>query len=365
MLNVNKETGELAVYGAGMVGVSVYYAVKALYKGWRVVCFIVSEKEGNPSEVDHIPILSLEEFTKSDRFDKIGIQILVATPENHHEGIVRRLEKAGLENYVCVDSRREAALMERYYGRSDGFPVLRGYAPGEREAAARVYMARFHRDVPLKRPYDLPGWIHPIQAGAALSRERVSHIRDDTGDNISEKNVNYSELSALYWIWKNALDSGGEDTYFGLFHYRRILDVTGEDLRRLENSGIDVVLPYPTIHYPNMGEHHRRYVEENDWEAMTAALKELAPEYGDRLGEIMSQPYFYNYNMFMARKRIFDDFCGWLFPILSRTEELSDPPGRNRADRYIGYLGENLTTLYFMYHQRNMKIAHTGCLMLL
>ena len=80
--------------------------------------------------------------------------------------------------------------------------------------------------------------------------------------------------------------------------------------------------------------------------------------------EIMAQPYFYNYNMFIARREVFSDFCGWLFPILERIEELSVPAGRQRADRYIGYLGENLTTLYFMYHKNHRKIAHVGRLML-
>ena len=58
-------------------------------------------------------------------------------------------------------------------------------------------------------------------------------------------------------------------------------------------------------------------------------------------------------------------YCDWLFPLLSRVEELSEPKGSERADRYIGYLGENLTTLYFMKNKDRLKIAHAGRLMLL
>ena len=97
---------------------------------------------------------------------------------------------------------------------------------------------------------------------------------------------------------------------------------------------------------------------------MVSAIEELAPEYARMMPDIFSQPYFYNYNMLIAKRRIFDEFCGWMFPILKRTEELSSPRGWERADRYIGYLGENLTTLYFMYHKNHWKIAHVGRLML-
>ena len=49
------------------------------------------------------------------------------------------------------------------------------------------------------------------------------------------------------------------------------------------------------------------------------------------------------------------------FPILERVEELSVPIGANRADRYIGYVGETLATLYFMVNKDKLNVAHAGC----
>ena len=51
--------------------------------------------------------------------------------------------------------------------------------------------------------------------------------------------------------------------------------------------------------------------------------------------------------------------CEWLFPILERVEELSVPRGSERADRYIGYMGETLETLYFMANSNKLNIVHT------
>ena len=353
----------IAFYGAGMVAVSVYTAIKFLYPDCRTVAFIVSDKTGNPEEIDHIPVVSLDEFPEEKA------KILIAVPENHHAVIMKELEKRERKDYVCIDSRRETVLMERYYEATGQFSSLHRFPAVQKESVGReislsVYMVRFHKDMPLRNPGPAFDWLYPIQAGAALTELSVAAIKDNVGEHISEKNGNYSELTALYWIWKNRGCREKGSDYLGLFHYRRVLDITQADLQRIAACDIDVVLPYPTVNYPSIEEHHRRYVKDRDWEAMVLALKELAAEYAKKMPEIFSQPCFYNYNMLIARKQIWNEFCSWLFPILKRVEELTVPRGWERSDRYIGYLGENLTTLFFLYHKEEWKIAHTGRLML-
>lgn len=237
-----------------------------------------------------------------------------------------------------------------------------------------VYVAKFHRDKLLKKEIRFPGWMIPIQVGAELTDERVANILDSSGINISYKNPNYCELTALYWIWKNCLLDGKmsdckekkirSEKYYGLFHYRRFLDLQDKDLERLAMGDIDVVLPYPTVHTPDISEHHARYIKESDWDAVLQALKELKPEYYASYDRIFSQEYLYNYNILVAKARVLNNYCEWLFPILERVEEMTVPKGRNRSDRYIGYIGENLLTLYFMHQSKKLKIVHTGRLMM-
>lgn len=344
----------IAIYGAQMVAVSVYYAIKTLYPDCQVTAFIVSNSSGNPSFIDGIPVVPLNEFDKKD------VQVLIAVPENHHLDIIKVLKEKGFENFVGIDSKAESALMEKYYKETGRFETLHSFPQGEKKADISVYITMFYKDQALRYAYKKENWMQPIQAGAALTDVRIADICDNTGENISEKNVNYSELTAMYWLSKHA-----DNDYLGLFHYRRILDVKEEDLFRIRENDIDVILPYPTIHYPNISEHHKRYLKEQDWNAMLRALEESAPSYAKALPVVFEEKYFYNYNMFIAKKQVFKNYCNWLFPILKRTEELSVPKGAERADRYIGYLGESLTTLYFMVHQDDLKIAHTGRLMLI
>ena len=78
---------------------------------------------------------------------------------------------------------------------------------------------------------------------------------------------------------------------------------------------------------------------------------------------VFSKPEFYNYNMMLAKKLVLADYCAWIYPILDRIEELSEPKGADRRDRYTAYLSESLETLYLMANLKNLKIYHTGRLL--
>lgn len=357
---------KLAMYGAKSLALGMYYAIRELYPEYMIQYFLVTSLQDNPSTLAGLPVKEIKDF--SHEVDKDKVYILIATPEDKHQEIAQQLKKYGFPNYICMDSRKESMLMEKYFLKIGKFLSVHDLPIKKEKVTLEVFMARFYRDRILKKTYKIPFWIHPLQVGAGLTKTRVAGYLDNTGCNISEKNPNYCELTGLYWIWKNRLIAGldvGDAEYYGLFHYRRILDISEEDLKRINGEAVDVILQFPTLHEPNIKEHHTRYIKESDWEAMFQALQELHPEYAKAFQEIFEQPYFYNYNLIIARKRILADYCGWLFPILEKTESLSGPRGWEREDRYIGYLGENLMTFYFLYHQKDLKIYHTGRLMLI
>lgn len=356
---------KLVIYGAQGIALGAYEAIHSTCPEREVSCFLVTKQDMNPESLFGIPVLEIENFAQSlSSQERQETEILIATPETVMPEIEDTLDRNGLHCHVRLTSSRWAELVSYYYICGCEYRPLRAFPVGYHRANIHVFMAKFYRDKPLTVRYELPEWITPIQVGASLARERVANILDCDGENISAKNANYSELTALYWIWKNRLchSSAVEQyEYYGLAHYRRVLELTEDDELRLADNGIDVVLPYPMPYEPDIEVHHSRYLKKADWEAVEKAVRELRPEYAEFFPKVLKQRYLYNYNIVLARKAVLAEYCCWLFPILERLEETSVPSGAERADRYIGYAGETLATLYFMYNRDRLRIAHAGC----
>jgi hypothetical protein len=198
----------------------------------------------------------------------------------------------------------------------------------------------------------------PVQTGAALSVDDLGFTRDDSGDNISNRNRNYCELTGLYWAWKN-LDAD----YIGLSHYRRhftlrkgtdkqALPVSGEELEPLLNK-YDVILPRKRYYYIETS--YTQYIHahhKEDLDNTEAVLNDLYPEYLDAYREVMNRTSGHRFNMFIMKKDVFDDYCTWVFSILFELEKRLDISDYSLNDaRVFGFVGERLLDVWIRKNQ--------------
>ncbi len=194
----------------------------------------------------------------------------------------------------------------------------------------------------------------PIQVGKALTDIQLYELTDDTGINISERNYNFSECTALYWMWKN--EYARDCDYIGIQHYRRKYDVSAKQLADLGDNNIDIIHLEPVWHNDIREDFSSYTGNPKDWELMRRAIRKLHPEYADTLNIFESQHFMCTHNMTIMRRGIFDEYCEFMFDILLDIEyyylQICD-----RRDRYLGFIAEILTSLFILHHKDTYRYA--------
>ena len=192
----------------------------------------------------------------------------------------------------------------------------------------------------------------PIHVGRALSTPMVNMVGDDTGENISEKNPQYCEMTAHYWIWKNVK----ETEYVGLCHYRRFfgLDVTDENIDSLMQD-VDVILVEPSYYVDSVYSYFAKFMGAENMTILSLVMKRHCPDFYETLEKVCDGIKFHPFNMLLCRKPLFDAYCEWMFGILGECEKYIKPAPYTNAKRALAYMAEMLTGVYFMHRQLRIK----------
>ncbi|MBQ9134838.1 MAG: DUF4422 domain-containing protein [Lachnospiraceae bacterium] len=370
------------IFGAHTRAQNLYAYFKILFPETKVEAFLYDNEESNPESIEGIPVLRLQELGELQN----ETEVWLAVKSVAFDEISNRLTERKAGNIVCVTPQVDNELRNLYVekifsAKGMGFDkvdrlwasTLGGQEDFQKFLALNgdnmkksvgdaidslpvVYMAKSVYDKPIRESFSA-SYIETVQAGAALTEERIAELTDCMGENISRKNRQYCELTVLYWMWKNATAS-----WVGLCHYRRHFILTEEEMAWLPESGIDVVLPVPSICQPSIGDNYRKRHEAKDWEYLLNVLKEKYPEMYDLAVSLWETPEFgnlyYTCNMFIMKKQVMDVYCAWLFPILEEVERFAGEKEDTYQNRYPGFLAERLLTLYFVYYKDKYKIAY-------
>jgi hypothetical protein len=228
-----------------------------------------------------------------------------------------------------------------------------------------------------------------VWAGRNHSLIESNLVGDDIGDNISDKNKYYSELTGIYWAWKN-----NSTDIWGTCHYRRFFTVFPEPvnykIRRIcyyligigrkrhgliytsnynywknkiiDNNDIlklfsdyDAIMPVRRKFKYSIGKHYSRYHNIDDLKLLREILNDNSPELIGSFDSMLKQKRLYANNMFILKNDQFEKLMNWLFGILFEFEKrinLSDYQGYQ--ERIFGFLSERLITCWFI--QQNLRV---------
>ena len=193
----------------------------------------------------------------------------------------------------------------------------------------------------------------PIQVGAQINKNDLGFIKDNEGENISVKNPNYCELTALYWAWKN-LDAD----YIGLAHYRRhfAMNKDKDKWKRVADRAFiekqlesaDIILPKPRNYYIETS--YSQYVHahhKEDLDYTRDIISEKYPSYIASYDKLMNSTKGHRFNMFIMKREIFDEYMTWMFDILFELENRLDISDYSDNDkRVFGFVSERLLDVW-------------------
>lgn len=204
-----------------------------------------------------------------------------------------------------------------------------------------------------------------LQCGKDDTKIDLEMTADNLGDNISIRNPYWSEITGLYWAWKNMK----KVEYIGLCSYRRffnfkkntnkgthIIPLDSED--EINNIVIpdmhdlflnyDVIIPKPYTYAYSI----RRVCERNynikDFDVLEDTINKLSPDFNESFKSI-----FYNnnklpgHNMFIMPYKYYNEYCEWVFSILFEVEKQINPSDYPIDQvRVFGYMHELLLHVY-------------------
>lgn len=175
----------------------------------------------------------------------------------------------------------------------------------------------------------------PVHVGSKGKEKILNYQRDDEGENISEKNPYFCELTGLYWAWKNL-----KADYIGLVHYRRYFTTSNvlfkNEKQKFDNvvrqekideilKNVDIILPKKRKYYiENLYSHyeHTMYIEPLN--LTREIIEEKCPKYLVEFDKLHKRTSAHMFNMFIMKKELLNEYCTWLFDILFELEKRID-----------------------------------------
>lgn len=184
----------------------------------------------------------------------------------------------------------------------------------------------------------------PLFNGAVKMTNRVNAIKDNMGENISDKNSYYGELTGHYWVWKNFLPKT-DIQYIGFCQYCSFLDFNIHKInvtpfqstlildfeKMLKNytqenifniiKDYDVILPQAfALDKPLYEDCITQYPQSNI-ELALGIIKELYPDYSEAITLAMTDNKMYSCFVLVMKRELLKEYLSWIFNILEIFEQ--------------------------------------------
>ena len=411
----------ILIYGAHLVAIECCRDMRFNGYGEKLIGFAVSDMKENPDKIEGLPVRCIADYSDQSA----DCLVIIAMPKIYHDEVEANagrygftaFERISLEDMSVIkgerllkekdfplglfaspndpswlDARadvpvpgarfkfptlfyledteliREATrYREEYSSELEGFAELSKLTESRTGSGnvrdigklLSVYMVFHAGAAGYVQDRSSDPWIRPLQVGCSNTGRIDGVFHDDEReDSLSEKNPVFAEMTGADWISGCAPES----EYKGLCHYRRLFDITCDDIAAMKENDIDVLLTTPRFAPGGIREMFgaETPVKKPVFEAMLRAVDELFPDDADGFSEYLQRRFYFPNNMVIAKSSIYDDSCRWVMPVLVRMLGIDKETGYGHEnDRHIAYAAELLTSYFFAGRGSGYKIAYT------
>ena len=194
----------------------------------------------------------------------------------------------------------------------------------------------------------------PVHVGAIGKDVIEGYQRDDVGDNISELNPYFCELTGLYWAWKNI-----KSDYIGMVHYRRYFSLHYDKNNKWDSllkkneikadlGKIKAFVPSKRRYYiENLYSHyvHTHYASQLD--ETRNIIEGHFSDYVESFDKAVKRRWGYMFNMMIMEKTLFYEYCNWLFKILFILKDRIGKESLEKLDRFQGRFYGRISEILF------------------
>lgn len=199
----------------------------------------------------------------------------------------------------------------------------------------------------------------PMQCGAANNPSIDGTLKDNVGENISELNTRYNEMTAIYWIERHYQEIDNPE-YIGINHYRRFL-----------NWKEDWLSPQTVIarRWFSWRTLYGQYKTCHDIRNLDAFIEAFNDEFGMAYPDFKKYwktHFFYICNIFIMHRDEFHRYADFIIRCINLIRKLEDCNAFSKAStayqaRTPSFLLEEMTS-YWIWHEShvgNINVVHS------
>ena len=358
----NTTKRKIYIFGAHSRGRTLAKYLEVIEPETKLLGYLYSNEEANPLNIDGVEVFDLSDERVLTDF-QYDSEVYIATRGIYHAEILTKLNAIGISNIIPVTPQLDNVLRNRFFEihfslEGKKFEKINDFIPEGKDepVSSSIFVAKTANDNILLDAPTLEKCEKIVQAGAVLSDQKLEEAThfDDIGDNISDKNKQFCELTALYWIWKNS-----KDDIVGLEHWRRRFLLPDNWTNIFASNDIDVILPTPLCVMPSLEDNFKERHVPEVWDTTMELLKEEHPEdYEDAVSFFKECSIYSPCNMLIAKREVLDEYCEWLFPILLKLSEKIGTLEDKYQNRYPGFVAERLENYFFHKNEDRFRIVY-------